>query len=119
MSSVPATTQHTQVAAEASHERFSATPGQAPKPDVVIVTVNEHETKAIHDHFKAATGTPAATVPLDRRVYRNLGTLNGATVFHAISEMGSGSVGAMQQTVDMAIRALIPGRSSLLASPSG
>lgn len=81
----------------------------APRPDVLLVTVNEHETRAVHDEFEAATGAPATTSPLDGRVYRNLGTLNGTTVFHALSEMGSGSVGAMQQTVDKAIRALDPG----------
>jgi len=80
-----------------------------PQPDVVIVTVNEHETRAVLDAFEDATGTTAIPIPLDGRVYRNLGTLNGATVFHALSEMGSGSVGAMQQTVDKAIRALAPG----------
>lgn len=80
-----------------------------PRPDVVLVTVNEHETKAVYDEFTAATGTPATPVLIDGRVYRNLGAVNGATIFHALSEMGSGSVGAMQQTVDKAIRALNPG----------
>jgi nucleoside phosphorylase len=80
----------------------------APRPDVLLVTVNEHETRAVHDEFEAATGAPATTVPLDGRVYRNLGTLNGTTVFHALSEMGSAGVGAMQQTVDKAVRALDP-----------
>src|SRR5262249_43315414 len=46
---------------------------------------------------------------LDGRVYHDLGTINGTRVFHALSEMGSGSLGAMQQTVDKAIRALDPG----------
>ena len=70
---------------------------------------NEHETRAVHDEFENATGSAAIPVPLDGRVYRNLGRLNGSTVFHALSETGSGSVGAMQQTVDKAIRALAPG----------
>jgi nucleoside phosphorylase len=109
VSSVPATTQHAQVAAEPSDEPFSSTPGPVPKPDVVVVTVNEHETQAIHEAFQAATGIAAVPVPLDGRVYHNLGTLNGTTVFHAISEMGSGGPGAMQQAVDKAIRALDPG----------
>lgn len=109
VSSVPATTQHAQVAAEPSHKPLSATPEPAPKPDVVIVTVNEHETRAVHDQFEDATGTPATPVPFDGRVYHDLGTLNGTTVFHAISEMGSGGPGAMQQAVDKAIRSLDPG----------
>ena len=63
VSPVAATTQHAQVAVELSHERFSATSGPAPKPDVAVVTVNEHETKAIHDAFQAATGIAAVPVP--------------------------------------------------------
>jgi nucleoside phosphorylase len=81
----------------------------APRPDVLLVTVNEHETRAVHDAFEQATGQVAVPVPLGGRVYRNLGEVNGTTVFHALSEMGSSSVGAMQQTVDKAIRALDPG----------
>jgi nucleoside phosphorylase len=80
-----------------------------PKPDVVVITVNKHETRAVLNAFKEATGAEAVAVPLDDRVYHNLGTLNGTTVYHAISEMGSGGAGGMQQTVDKAIRSLNPG----------
>ena len=79
-----------------------------PRPDVLLVTVNEHETHAVCEGFQTATGQEATTVSLDDRVYRNLGTLNTATVYHALSEMGSGGVGAMHQTVDKAIRTLNP-----------
>ncbi|MFC1596550.1 hypothetical protein ACFL5Q_01200 [Planctomycetota bacterium] len=77
--------------------------------DVLLVTVNEHETQALLRAFKEATGKRAEPFPLDDRVYRNLGTVNGTRVFHALSEMGSGSPGASQQTVDKGIRALNPG----------
>src|SRR6202011_2440660 len=43
------------------------------------------------------------------RLYHNLGEINGTTVYHAISEMGSGGSGGMQQTVEKAITALDPG----------
>ncbi len=79
------------------------------KPDLVLVTVNEHETKAIHDAFQAATGNPGTPETHEGRLYRNLGVLNSTTVFYALSEMGSGSLGAMHQPVDKAIRALDPG----------
>jgi nucleoside phosphorylase len=95
-----------------SSQRLRSTPAvqaMTPRPDVVLVTVNEHETRAVHEEFEAASGAPATTVSLDGRVYRNLGTVNGTTVFHALSEMGSSSIGAMQQTVDKAIRSLDPG----------
>jgi nucleoside phosphorylase len=73
------------------------------------VTVNEHETKAIHDAFLEATGAEGVPVSLEGRLYHNLGTINGTSVYHAISEMGSSGPGAMQQAVDKAIRALDPG----------
>jgi nucleoside phosphorylase len=73
------------------------------------VTVNKHETHAVLDAFLDATKTQAVPVSLDDRIYNDLGTINGTRVFHALSEMGSGSLGAMQQTVDKAIRSLDPG----------
>ena len=83
--------------------------GARPRPDLVLVTVNEHETKAIHDAFLETTGAEGRPVSIEGRLYHNLGTINGTTVFHAISEMGSSGPGAMQQAVDKAIRALDPG----------
>ena len=65
------------------------------------------------DAFKGVTGREAVVVPLDGRLYHDLGVLNETRVFHVISEMGSGSFGAMQQTVDKAIRSLSP--SALIA----
>jgi nucleoside phosphorylase len=80
-----------------------------PKPDVLLVTVNRHETCAVLDAFQLATGIPAGTVQLHDRIYHDLGVVNGTSVYHAISEMGSGGAGGMQQTVDKAIRSLNPG----------
>jgi nucleoside phosphorylase len=77
--------------------------------DVLVVTVNERETRAITNAFRKVTVSRAAPRPIDGRLYCNLGMLNGTRVFHALSEMGAGGVGAMQQTVDKAIRALNPG----------
>src|SRR5262249_15348906 len=77
-----------------------------PRPDVVLITVNEHETRALLDEFKAATGRDLVTVPLEGRVYHDLGTLNGTRVFHAVSGMGTGGTDGMQVNVDKAIRAL-------------
>jgi nucleoside phosphorylase len=80
-----------------------------PRPDLVVVTVNEHETQAVLDQFRATTGRAPVPVPLDGRVYHDLGTLNDTWVFHAISGMGTGGTDGMQVTVDKAIRALDPG----------
>ena len=80
-----------------------------PRPDVVLVTVNDHETRAVLDAFLEATGEEAKPVTLGDRLYHDLGEVNGTTVYHAISEMGSGGSGGMQQTVEKAINALEPG----------
>lgn len=80
-----------------------------PQPDLLLVTVNDHETRAILDAFKEVTGRDAIPIPMEGRIYHNLGTINGTTVYHALSEMGSSGLGAMQQAVDKAIRALDPG----------
>ena len=79
------------------------------KADVVLITVNEHETQAVYTAFREATGSEGVPISLEGRLYNNLGTLNDTTVYHAISEIGSGGAGAMQQAVDKAIRALRPG----------
>ena len=76
--------------------------------DVLLVTVNEHETDAVLSLFAEATGSPAVAVSIKDRVYRDLGTVNGTRVFHALSEMGSAGAGGTQQSVDKAIRALHP-----------
>jgi nucleoside phosphorylase len=83
-------------------------PGK-PRPDLLLVTVNDHETRAILDVFREATSREAIPVPLEGRLYLNLGAINGTTVYHALSEMGSSGPGAMHQAVDKAIRALDPG----------
>lgn len=76
--------------------------------DVLIITVNKHETAAVFETFTAATGSDATSVSRDGRAYRKLGKVNGALVFHALTEMGSGGVGGTQQSVEIAIRALKP-----------
>ena len=67
--------------------------------DVLLVTVNERETKAVLRAFNAATGAAMASIHIDDRTYRDLGILNDATVFHAISEMGASGVDGAQQTI--------------------
>jgi nucleoside phosphorylase len=84
-------------------------PSAPPRPDVVLVTVNQHETRAVHDAFLAATGNEGKPVSLGGRSYHDLGRIGTTTVYHAISEMGSGGSGGMQQTVEKAISNLEPG----------
>jgi nucleoside phosphorylase len=79
-----------------------------PKADVLLVTVNEHETRAVLTAFEQATGSPARPIPVDDRIYRDLGVLNGTRICHALSQMGAVGRGAAQETVDKGIRALRP-----------
>ncbi len=76
--------------------------------DYLLITANPFETRALLDVFEQASGAKAAAVTINQRVYRNLGVVNGARVFHARTEQGSGGVGGAQQSVDKAIRALAP-----------
>lgn len=78
------------------------------RADLLLVTVNDHETKALLRVFKKAVGHDAKPIPIGDRLYRYLGTINGTRTFHALSEMGSSGPGAAQQTVDKGIRALSP-----------
>ena len=77
--------------------------------DVLIVTVTKVETRAVLQAFEQVTGHKSQTVPIGDRVYRNLGEVNGARVFLALSEMGAGGLGASQQAVRKGIEALRPG----------
>jgi small GTP-binding protein len=79
-----------------------------PPVDLLLVTVNPHETKQLIKAFEEGTGSKAQPVQKNRRLYRDLGTINGTRVFHALSGMGSAGPGGTQQTVDKAIRALRP-----------
>ncbi len=94
-----------------SDRRIEGTVMQQPtaQADVLLITVNPYETQAVLHAFEAAAGSAPTPVSIEDRVYRDLGTVNGMRIFHALSEMGSGGLGATQQTVDKAIRALSPG----------
>ncbi|WP_426992448.1 hypothetical protein [Methylomonas sp. CM2] len=81
---------------------------QNEKADVLIVTVTKVESMAVLEAFKKATGNSATSITIDDRVYRSLGEINGARVFMALSEMGSGGLGASQQSVQKGIKALTP-----------
>lgn len=56
--------------------------------DILIVTVTATESKAVLSAFEAVTKQKAKSITIVDRVYRDLGTINGAKVFMALSEMG-------------------------------
>ncbi len=82
--------------------------------DILLITVNRIETRAVLDAFELVTGHNAKPYTINDRLYHDLGTVNDTRVFHALSEMGSSGLGAAQQTVDKGIRALIKGTQPFL-----
>ena len=80
----------------------------APRVDVLIVTVTRVETRAVLAAFVVATGQKASTVSIGDKIYRDLGTVNGARVFLALSEMGTVGPGSSLQSVGKGIAALRP-----------
>jgi nucleoside phosphorylase len=79
-----------------------------PQADVLIVTVTKVESKAVLEVFQEATKRAAKPTRIGERMYQDLGHVNGASVFLAQSEMGSGGLGASLQTVQKGIAALSP-----------
>jgi nucleoside phosphorylase len=75
--------------------------------DILIITVTEAEAKAVFEAFGPAGGIPR-DVTVDGRLYHDLGVVNGAQIFHAISEMGAGGVGGAHQSAFRAINSLKP-----------
>jgi nucleoside phosphorylase len=78
------------------------------KADVLIVTVTEAESLAVMQVFAQSVGHESTPQSIDRRVYFNLGEVNGARVILTQSEMGSGGLGASQQTVRKGIEVFSP-----------
>jgi len=76
--------------------------------DILIVTANRIEAKAVLDAFSKATSKPASMFTSGDCTYSDLGSLNDHRVVMVQSEMGSGSLGASQQTVEEAIATLEP-----------
>ncbi|MDS4070478.1 MAG: hypothetical protein RKO24_12755 [Candidatus Competibacter sp.] len=91
----------------------------AQQADVLIVTATRIESKAVLDVFAELTGQPARIVTKNRRTYRDLGAVGGTRVFLALTEMGSGGLGASQQAVQKGIEALRPGAVFLVGIAFG
>jgi formylglycine-generating enzyme required for sulfatase activity/nucleoside phosphorylase len=94
-------------------------PADAPQADVLIVTATPVESKAVMAAFEALTGQRNQQVSTDGRVYRDLGEAGGTRVFLALTEMGSGGLGASQQAVHKGIDALRPGAVLLVGIAFG
>ena len=79
-----------------------------PKADVLIVTVTKVESQTVMKVFQEATGKQPRPERIGDRAYHDLGEVNGARVFMALSEMGAEGLGASQQVVQKGIAALRP-----------
>ena len=79
-----------------------------PKADVLLVTVTKIETRAVFQAFRDLTGTDPQPQAIGDKTYHDLGTVNATHVWLAQPEMGAGSLGAAQQTVQKGIEALEP-----------
>jgi nucleoside phosphorylase len=78
------------------------------RADVLIVTVTKVEGRAVLDVFREATGNESTPVLIDDRTYQDIGVINQAHVFMALSDMGAGGPGGSQEAVRKAIDALSP-----------
>lgn len=74
--------------------------------DVMLITVNEHETQAVHAIFGAEKKVVSLSV--NRFAYIDYGHVNGARVVHTISGMGATDPGAMRDTTTRALKAFRP-----------
>ena len=79
-----------------------------PQADVLLITVTKTESRAVLHHFKTLSNSKAKTRHIDKRVYFDLGEINGAAVFLTQSAMGSGGLDASLQAVTKGIEALQP-----------
>ena len=94
-------------------------PADVSSADVLIVTATKVESKAVLDAFAELTGQPARMVTKNRRTYRDLGAVGDTRVFLALTEMGSGGLGASQQAVQKGIESLQPGAVFLVGIAFG
>jgi len=80
----------------------------SPQADVLLVTVTKVESQAVMRVFEQATGQKPKSTQVGDRMYRDLGEINGARVFLALSEMGSDGPGGSHESVRKGIESLSP-----------
>jgi nucleoside phosphorylase/tetratricopeptide (TPR) repeat protein len=76
--------------------------------DVLIVTVTKAESQAVTTVFQKATGQKPKNVLIGNKLYLDLGTVRGASVYMMRSQMGAGGPGAAQEAIAKGIGALSP-----------
>ena len=79
-----------------------------PPCDVLLMTVTDVETRTLLDLAEERTGQEAKPVHGEDRTYNDLGTLGGARLMAARSEMGAISVGGAATTSLLVFKELRP-----------
>lgn len=87
---------------------FSASSPMKYSVDILLLTVAKIETVAMFDVFRHRVGHEPVVRSIEDMTYHDLGSVSGMSVWLVQAEMGSGGVGASQQTVTKAIAALSP-----------
>ncbi len=77
--------------------------------DILIVTVTKVESLAVLAAFSGTAQEKPAIHTFDGKTYHDFGVVNGVSVWMVRSEMGASGLGAAQQSVTKAVRALSPG----------
>jgi nucleoside phosphorylase/tetratricopeptide (TPR) repeat protein len=90
-----------------------------PTADILLVTATRVESEAVLGVFEESTKQEAHPTELKGRTYFDLGSVSGARVFLTQSEMGTGGLGAAQQTVQQGIVTLGPGAVILVGIAFG
>lgn len=79
-----------------------------PQADVLLITVTKTESRAVLQCFETLSKSKAQPIHIDKRVYFDLGEINGAAVYLTQSAMGTTALDASLQAVTKGIEALQP-----------
>ncbi|MCX7099232.1 MAG: tetratricopeptide repeat protein [Methylococcales bacterium] len=79
-----------------------------PQADVLLITVTKTESRAVLQCFETLSNSKAKPIHIDKRVYFDLGEINGAAVYLTQSAMGTAALDASLQAVTKGIEALQP-----------
>lgn len=79
------------------------------KTDILIITVNQHETAAVSKELEAIAGSPKHGQGAKHlEPYEEYGPINGQRVVHVVARMGSSQSGGSRDTTRKAIEDLNP-----------
>jgi nucleoside phosphorylase len=76
--------------------------------EILLVTATEVESRAVLKMAEESRGDPSSSLEVGNGTYRDLGRVNGKTVWLAQSEKGSGGPGGAHETIGQAIREVNP-----------